>query len=112
MKQKIFLILILILITSSFIFCLNNKNLKNLKNEKKVLFLPLDERFTTRDILINLSKITPFKILTPSKDILCKIRKPTNMEELDLWMEKNVQNSDVMIISSEMFIFGGLIQSR
>ncbi len=77
-----------------------------------VLFLPLDERFTTRDAFINLAKVTPFCILTPDPSLLPSLKVPAKLPELHKWVDDNIQKADVAIISSEMYIYGGLINSR
>jgi hypothetical protein len=51
--------------------------------EKSILFLPLDERFTTRDIVINLAATTSFCLYTPDKSILPLHKIPANLTAID-----------------------------
>jgi hypothetical protein len=81
-------------------------------NNKTVLFLPLDERFTTRDAFLNLARVTPFNILTPDRSLLPSLKQPAPLTELHQWVDENVANCDAAIVSSEMFLYGGLIASR
>jgi hypothetical protein len=49
------------------------------EDAKGVLFLPLDERFTTRDAFLNLAKTTPFDILTPPVSLLPHLKVPGDL---------------------------------
>ena len=89
----------------------NDCNDKKLK-ENKILFLPLDERFTTRNAFINLIKVTPFCILTPDLNLLPSLKNPPNLKLLHNWVDENIKYVNTAIISSEMFLYGGLINSR
>jgi hypothetical protein len=39
-----------------------------------VLYIPLDERYTTRDAFLNLAKVTGYCILTPDTAILPSLK--------------------------------------
>ena len=79
---------------------------------KNILYLPLDERFATRDSFIHLSKLTPFNLLTPPAELLPKMKTPPNMDRLHNWVDQQIGKADILIISAEMFLYGGLINSR
>ncbi len=77
-----------------------------------VLFLPLDERFTTRFAFLNLAEVTPFTVLTPPMSLLPQRKVPAPLDALLEWVDSNMAAADVAVISSEMFLYGGLIASR
>lgn len=77
-----------------------------------LLYIPLDERFTTRFAFLNLAQTTPFTILTPPMDLLSSMKQPAPLPLLDAWMEANVPLADAMIVSLELYAYGGLINSR
>lgn len=79
---------------------------------KTILYLPLDERYTTRNAFLNLAASTPFCILTPSPAILPSLKSPADLTSIHLWIDKNAEVADAMILSAEMFLYGGLIASR
>ena len=115
--RMIFLLLLNItLIKISYSGILLHDNGSNCNNEttkeNKILFLPLDERFTTRDAFINLMKVTPFCILTPDLNLLPSLKNPPNLKLLHNWVDENIKYVNTAIISSEMFLYGGLINSR
>ncbi|KAH3767954.1 DUF4127 family protein [Pelomyxa schiedti] len=77
-----------------------------------ILYLPLDERYTTRNAFLNLAGLVPWEILTPPLELLPSLKVPPPMEDLHAWVDQNMPYATAAIISSEMFIYGGLIQSR
>ena len=79
---------------------------------KRILYLPLDERFTTRDLLLNLGKLTSFIIETPSKQVLSKWKTSADLEKIDEFIDERVEHADLLLISAEMYLYGGLIASR
>lgn len=75
------LVLLLIFTITTFVICANKKSNKS----DLIIFLPLDERFTTRDIFLNIAQIGDMEIMTPPKNILCKLRQPTDIQAMDDW---------------------------
>lgn len=85
---------------------------KSVKKSANLLYLPLDERFTTRELFLSDAQITHFHILTPEESILPHKKSLPEMKTLLDWTEKTAKTSDVGIISAEMLLYGGLIGSR
>jgi hypothetical protein len=78
----------------------------------RVLYLPLDERFTTMTAFLNLAKLTPFQIVTPDISILPSLKRPANLVQLDAWIQSQIGQCDALVVSMEMYLYGGLIGSR
>lgn len=51
-------------------------------------------------------------ILTPPTSILPSHKVPADLAALDAWLDANLPQADAAIISSELFLYGGLINSR
>ena len=66
-----------------------------------VLFLPLDERFTTRDAFLHLALTTTFQVISPPAWMLPHHKVPANLTALDAWMQTNMPRADAAIISAE-----------
>ena len=66
-----------------------------------VLFLPLDERFTTRDAFLHLALTTTFQVISPPAWMLPHHKVPANLTALDAWMQANMPRADAAIISAE-----------
>ena len=81
-------------------------------NSKIILYLPLDERFTTRDAFLNLAKVTPYCVMTPDLDLLPSLKNEAKLNEIHEWVDENIASADVAILSAEMYLYGGLISSR
>ena len=78
----------------------------------QVAYLPLDERFTTRNAFLNLAGVTPFNVITPDLSIIPSQRIPANSTALTLWTSSAFNTSDAFVMSLEMYLYGGLIGSR
>lgn len=77
-----------------------------------ILYIPLDERFTTRDAFLNLAAVTPYNVSTPDTGIISLQRQPANLPAMDAWISSNMPDADASIMSLELFLYGGLIHSR
>lgn len=91
---------------------ISSKAVNSCSVENSILFLPLDERFTTRDAFINLAASTPFCIVTPPVSMLPSLKQGCDIDALHEWVEENIPLVKAAIISSEMYLYGGLITSR
>ncbi len=80
---------------------------KPAKKSVNLLYLPLDERFTTRNLFLFDAEITPFHILTPNESIIPHKKSLPGMKTLLDWTEKTAKISAVGIISAEMLLYGG-----
>ncbi|ELR22454.1 uncharacterized protein ACA1_255750 [Acanthamoeba castellanii str. Neff] len=92
--------------------------------EGEVVFLPLDERFTTRDAFVNMAlSHTPYTLRSPPLAILPHIREAADIPALQKWVDHALlsphrrhpageADEREMILSSEMYLYGGLIGSR
>jgi hypothetical protein len=83
-----------------------------------VVYIPLDERFTTRQLFLNLAHLTDFDVQTPPLHCICRKKAPANLTALDQWLEDtifpkgNSRAPVAAVISAELYLYGGLIQSR
>lgn len=85
---------------------------QKLSQPRRLLFLPLDERFTTRDLFLSFAKITPFQIITPEKSRLSDKKISPDVKALIDWTEQEAGKADAAVISADMLLYGGLIASR
>jgi hypothetical protein len=77
-----------------------------------VLYIPLDERFTTRDAFLNMAAITPFRVATPPPALISFYRQPAPLADLAAWFAAALPAADAAVISLELLVYGGLITSR
>jgi hypothetical protein len=56
--------------------------------------------------------IVQFTLITPPMSLLPIQKTPAPLEALLQWVDDNIGGADAAVISSEMFLYGGLIASR
>ncbi|MCP4176945.1 MAG: DUF4127 family protein [bacterium] len=79
---------------------------------KKIIYIPLDERPCNKEFPILLSKGTEYKILSPPKKYLGYKKTPADTESLFDWLISQSEDSDALILSLDMLLYGGIIPSR
>jgi len=77
-----------------------------------IAFLPLDERPVTRDAFLRLAAIAGAGVVTPPREQLGRLKRPADVEAMWAWLEGPGADSDVVIASAELLIYGGLVPSR
>lgn len=109
---RLFLCLIIIVVGCSTIV--------SSATQSTIIFIPLDERFTTRSIVLNLARIIEddFTLVTPSIELISHWKQPANTSVLFQWLHDQIMSSCLsssscsLLISTEQLIYGGLINSR
>jgi len=84
------------------------------QDKVRVVYLPIDERFTTRTALINLAGVASgLAVLdTPPIELLSQKAEPAPLDALTSWTAAALDGADAAVISLEMFVYGGLVSSR
>ncbi|PWJ95107.1 uncharacterized protein DUF4127 [Oceanotoga teriensis] len=77
---------------------------------KRILLIPLDSRPVNIDYVYELSKISENTLIYPPKKFLDDFYTPADINGIIEW-SKN-QKYDIAIISIDMLVYGGLINSR
>lgn len=77
-----------------------------------IVFLPLDSRPLNYDFPQKLAKLQNIEIKVPPKSIMDFFKKPGNTRELQIWLKKECASADILILSIEQLVYGGLIASR
>ena len=85
-----------------------------------ILFIPLDERFTTRSIVLNLARLISdeFTVSTPPLELISRWKEPADPALLFQWLHDEIQSSCStsetcsLLLSTEQLLYGGLINSR
>lgn len=78
---------------------------------KQILMVPLDERPCNYGFPTIMPK-AGFDILMPPKQIMGLKKRPAKVDKIAEWLLDNAQKSDLMILSMDTLIYGGLIPSR
>lgn len=76
----------------------------------RIVYLPLDERFCTKDYFLMLAKSFELEVIYPG--FLGQKKIPADTDYLSNWLIENVQDGDLVLISIDTLLHGGLIPSR
>ena len=91
-----------------------------LPSSNTVLFIPLDERFTTRAIVVNLARLVQddLTLITPPTELISHWKQPADPNALFNWLHDHIASSCSsstscsLLLSTEQLLYGGLINSR
>jgi hypothetical protein len=81
-------------------------------NSMKIIYLPVDERFCTRDYFLLLAESVNINVLTPNKKDLGNKKIPADTDFIKRWLLDNSEYGDILILSIDTLLHGGLIPSR
>lgn len=76
------------------------------------LLLPLDSRPVCTEMAKELGSLAGTTVILPPKGFLDNYQQPAAREKLYLWLHDNLSGKNNAIISSDLLIHGGLINSR
>ncbi len=80
---------------------------------KKIVYLPLDERPCNYAFAGFLSEENPsFTLIRPDIGILGKKKIPADCEKINAFLAEECKDTDYLIVSTDMFLYGGIVPSR
>lgn len=79
----------------------------------RVLYIPLDERGCNHRYPGLLAEMTgAMELVTPSKEMLGKLKRPADLEKLWEWVYKQAPGCSAAILSVDTLVYGNLVCSR
>ncbi len=78
---------------------------------KRILFLPLDERPCNYQFPILMPK-AGFRIEMPPMEMMGKKKRPADVQAITDWLLERAEKADIVILSMDLLLYGGLIPSR
>ncbi len=79
-------------------------------SKRNVLYIPLDDRPVNLSFLRDFGEISGLNVITPPKELLGCFLEKGKCKDIAEWMKKN--KGDVLIVSLDMLLYGGLVASR
>lgn len=76
------------------------------------MIIPLDERPCNYNFTSMMLKETPYQAVLPPKSILGNKKEPADLKQLDSWILDNLLEVDAVILSIDMYLYGGIVPSR
>lgn len=78
----------------------------------KIMYIPLDERPCNYEYPQSILDISDYELLRPPFTLLGKKKKPADIDKIWTWMKENVDEVTHLVISIDMFLYGGIVPSR
>ncbi|MBT9545255.1 MAG: DUF4127 family protein [Candidatus Sericytochromatia bacterium] len=76
------------------------------------LLLPLDNRPCTSRFPLEIAAIAGFEVLSPPLALLGDVKKPAVLDGLETWLESQLVQVPLAVISLDTWLYGGLVFSR
>ena len=77
-----------------------------------MLLVPPDTRPPTLDFPVGLARAAGVEVATPPPEALNYLNRPGDFAALKDWLEEQVPNADVLILSLETLCLGGMVPAR
>lgn len=77
-----------------------------------VLYVPQDDRPVSLQYTVETAQAAGFTVLTPPQHIISGKSYQGQADQLWNWVEQNAARADVMVLSTDSLIYGGLVDSR
>ena len=77
-----------------------------------VLFVPPDDRPVSLQDTVDTAKAAGMTVLTPPQNLISGKTYKGQADQIWNWVEQNAGRADVMVLSTDTLIYGGLVDSR
>lgn len=76
------------------------------------LLLPLDNRPCTSRFPLEIAAIAGFEVIVPPVSLLGDVKNPADLAGLETWLEAQLAQVPLVVISLDTWLYGGLVFSR
>ena len=111
-KHKITTLLAIVLLLLSFSTFSFAATKAELLKGKKIIYIPLDDRPVSYDYVNDTFKNLPVQVLIPPKEWISHRTEPANLDKIWNWLEKEALDANVLVVSADAMVYGGLVPSR
>ena len=77
-----------------------------------VLFVPQDDRPVSLQYTVETAEAAGYTVLTPPKDLISGKNYHGEADQIWNWVRSNASKADVMVLSTDTLVYGGLVDSR
>ncbi|MEF2877829.1 MAG: DUF4127 family protein [Blautia sp.] len=78
----------------------------------KIIFLPLDERPCNYVYPMYIGKISGMDVEMVPKSLMGNFKKAADVNAIWEWTREKAENGDILIVSMDLFLYGGIVPSR
>ncbi len=101
MKRIIFLLVVMILMTSTAF-----------AQDKKILYVPIDDRPCNLYQVVQVTQKLGYELLTPPTELLGRNTHRGEPDKLWAWFEETAPQANFAVISTDAMLYGSLVDSR
>ena len=77
-----------------------------------IIFVPIDNRPCTMIFPMQLAEIGGYEIKIPPENLLGRFKNRGDSNEILNWLYENTKKEDILLLSLDMLVYGGLVASR
>ena len=77
-----------------------------------VLYVPQDDRPVSLQYTVDTAREAGMTVLTPPQHLISGKTYQGQADQIMAWVEQNAGRADVMVLSTDTLIYGGLVDSR
>lgn len=77
-----------------------------------IVYVPLDERPCNADYPLQIAAATDLNLIVPPRELLGRKKQPADTGRLASWLTGQAAEADVLIVSIDMLVYGGIVPSR
>lgn len=77
-----------------------------------VLYVPQDDRPVSLKYTVETAEAAGYTVITPPKQLISGKNYHGQVDQIWQWVEQNAYRADVMVLSTDTLVYGGLVDSR
>lgn len=78
----------------------------------RILYVPLDERPCNAKFPLQIAQVSDLELILPPITVLGAKKQPADTAALSQWLLEQLTQTDVIIVSLDMLVYGGIVPSR
>lgn len=77
-----------------------------------ILYVPQDDRPVSLDYTVDTVQDAGYTVITPPRELISGSNFHGEADKIWQWVDNNIKNADIMVLSTDTLIYGGLVDSR
>ena len=77
-----------------------------------ILYVPQDDRPVSLSYTVSTAEDAGYTVLTPPKQLISGMNFHGEADKIWSWVEQNAPQADIMVLSTDTLVYGGLVDSR
>lgn len=77
-----------------------------------ILYVPQDDRPVSLDYTVDTAEDAGYQVITPPRNLISGMNFHGEADKIWEWVDENAHKADIMVLSTDTLIYGGLVDSR